>query len=203
MINIEARTNEEEVLAITRKQTKLYPDPTKEKERLEEAQAEIEKGMQTEKSQTEKGDTAGTSMRNCAEQNIIRRILQTEVPVKLNDLILTVPQLRTTLTNMTPAAKLLEEPKKEKESGTSATDPMLLALTSGRYPTVVEMGILGTILLDTIVDRCSGVNVLPEDTWKKLRQPTLWPPTFQLLTTDQYGIKPQRILMAQPVTIGT
>ena len=65
------------------------------------------------------------------------------------------------------------------------------------------MGILGTILTDTIVDGGSRVNVLPEDTWKKLGQPTLWPPTFQLLTIDQHDIKPLGILMAQPMTIGT
>lgn len=65
---------------------------------------------------------------------------------------------------MAPAAKLPEEPRKEKESRTSAADPMLRALTSGRHPVVVEMGILGTILSNTIVDEGSGVNVLPEDT---------------------------------------
>lgn len=93
LISIEVGTNKEEVLAITRKQAKLYPDPTEEKKRLEEARIEIEKGMQLEKSQTKKGDTKGTSMKNCAEQNIIRRLLQNKVPVKLNDLILTMPQL--------------------------------------------------------------------------------------------------------------
>ena len=31
----------------------------------------------------------------------------------------------------------------------------------------------------------------------------MWPPTFQLLTADQHGIKPLGVLMAQPVTIGT
>ena len=65
------------------------------------------------------------------------------------------------------------------------------------------MGILGHVLTDTIVDGGSSVNVLPEETWKKLRQPTLWPPKFQLLTADQHDIKPLGIMMAQPVTIGT
>ena len=114
-----------------------------------------------------------------------------------------MPQLGTTLTNITPTAKLPGEHGREKESGVSATDPMLLALTSERNPVVIEMGILGTVLLDTIVDGGSGVNVLPEDTWKKLGQPTLWPPRFQLLTTDQHGIKPLEVLMPQQVTIGT
>ena len=31
----------------------------------------------------------------------------------------------------------------------------------------------------------------------------LWPPTFQLLTTNEDEIKPLRILMIEPVTIGT
>ena len=126
-----------------------------------------------------------------------------------------MPQLRTTLTNIAPAAKLPGEhgreqesgastvDRREKESGESAEDPMLLALTSGRHPTVVEMGILGHVLTETIVDEGSGENVLPEETWKKLGQLTLWPPNFQLLTTDQHNIKPLGILMAQPVTIGT
>ena len=39
LISIEAGTNQEEVLAITRKQEKVYLDPA------EEAWAEIEKGM--------------------------------------------------------------------------------------------------------------------------------------------------------------
>ena len=119
----------------------------------------------------------------------------------MNDLILTMPQLRTTLTNMAPTTKSIE-PGKEKDSGTSAADLMLLSLTFG-HTVVVKMGILGMVLTDTIVDGGSGVNVLPEDTWKKLGQPTLWPPTFQLLMAEQHGIKPLGVLMAQPVTIGT
>lgn len=47
------------------------------------------------------------------------------------------------------------------------------------------------------------MNVLPEDTWKRLGQSTLWPPTFHLLIADQHGIKPLGVLMAQPVMIGT
>ena len=129
---------------------------------------------------------------------------QMEVPIKLNDLLLTMPQLRTTIINMTPSPRVIEEAKNNKETTpAAATDPMLLALTTGRHPAVVEMGILGMVLTDTIVDGGLGVNVPPEDIWKKLGQPTLWPPTFQLLTTDQHGIKPLGTLMAQPVTIGT
>ncbi len=147
-----------------------------EKKRLEEALVEIEKTTQAKKSQLK--DTTGTSTRNCVEQNIIRKILQTEIPVKLNDLILTMPQLQTTLMNIALTVKLPREHGREKESGASVADPMLLALTFGRHPAVVEMGILGMVLSDTIVDGSSEVNVLPEDTWKKLRQPTLWPLTF-------------------------
>ena len=68
------------------------------------------------------------------------------------------------LTNIAPATKLPGEHGREKESKASTADPMLLALTSERHLAVVEMGILGTVLSDTIVDRGSGVNVLPEDT---------------------------------------
>lgn len=75
---------DKEVLAITRKQAKLYPDPTEEKKRLQEAWAEIEKATQAEKSQLK--DTTGTSTRNCVEQNIIRQVMQMEVPIKLSDL---------------------------------------------------------------------------------------------------------------------
>ena len=114
-----------------------------------------------------------------------------------------MPQLRMALTNIAPIAKQPAEKVKEKEGGASAEDSMLLALSSRRHPAVVEMGILGTVLTDTIVDGGSGVNVLPEDTWKRLGQPTLWPPTFQLLTTNQHGIKPLGVLTAQLVMIGT
>lgn len=77
-----------------------------------------------------------------------------------------MPQLRSAFTNIAPTAKLPGEQGREKESGASAEDPMLLALTSGRHLAVVEMGILGTVLSDTIVDGGSRVKVLPEDTWK-------------------------------------
>ena len=140
-------------------------------------------------------------MRNLAEQNIIRQVMQMEVPIKFSDL-LTMPQLWTAILNYTPFLKAKEETGRDS-SGTTATNPMLLALTMGRHPAVVEMEILEKVLTDTIVDGGSSVNVLPEDTWKKLGQPTLWPPTFQLLTADQHGIKLLGTLMAQPVTIGT
>lgn len=59
------------------------------------------------------------------------------------------------------------------------------------------------VLTNTIVDRGSGVNILPEDTWKCLGKPTLWPPTFQLVVADQHGIKQLGTSMAQKVTIET
>ena len=79
--------------------------------------------------------------------------------------------------NMTPLPKAIKETGKDG-NGTITIDPMLLALTIGRHLVIVEMGILGTILIDTIMNEGSGVNVLPEDIWKKLGQPTLWPPKF-------------------------
>ena len=63
---------------------------------------------------------------------------------------------------MIPFSKATEETGKDG-SGMMATDPMLLALTMGRHPAVVEMGILGTVLTNTIVDGGSWVNVLPEE----------------------------------------
>lgn len=80
--------DKEEVLAITRKQAKLYPNPMDKKRILEEAQAEIEKATQVEKLQLK--NTTGTSTRILAEQNIIRKVMQMEVPIKLSDL-LTMP----------------------------------------------------------------------------------------------------------------
>lgn len=45
--------------------------------------------------------------------------------------------------------------------------------------------------------------MLPEETWKQLGKPTLWPSTFNLVGADQHGIKPFGTLMAQQVTTGT
>lgn len=176
---------DENVLAITREQARKakYPNAEEEKERLQKARTEIEKQMKEEKLQVK--DTAETSKRNLAEQSMVKQIMQTEVPIKLNDL-LTMPQLRTALINMTPSPRVTEEAKDSKETTAVAIDSMLLALTTGRHLAVVEMGILGTVLTNTIVDGGSRVNMLPVDIWKKLGQPTLWPPTFQLLTADQH-----------------
>lgn len=77
--------------------------------------------------------------------------MQIEVPIKLNDLLLTMPQLQTAIVNMTPLSKATEETGKDG-SGTTAANPMLLALTTRRHLTVVEMDIPGTVLTDTIMD---------------------------------------------------
>ena len=78
-------TDVEEVLAITRRQAE-------EKRKLGEAQAEIAKASSAGTSQLK--DITGTLAKKFAEQNIVRQILQTEVPIKISDL-LTMPQLRT------------------------------------------------------------------------------------------------------------
>ena len=75
-------------------------------------------------------DTADTSKRNMGEQNIIRQVMQMEVPIKLSDHLLTMPQLQTAILNMTPLPKATEETGREG-SGTTATNPMLLALWEG------------------------------------------------------------------------
>jgi hypothetical protein len=179
------------------------PDPEEEKKRMQQAKAEIEKEMVTERTQMK--DTAGTSRWKQAKQNIIWQVMQAKVPMKLFDLFLPMPQLRTTILNITPSPKVVDEPSKNTHDGSGATtaNPMLLTLTTRRHLAVVEMGILGTILKDTIVDGGSGLNVLPKETWKKLGQLTLWLPTFQLLSVDQHGIKPLGTLMAQTITIRT
>ena len=74
--------------------------------------------------------------------------------------------------NMTPLPKATKETVKDG-SGMIAADPMLLALMTGRHSTIVEMGILRIVLTNTIVDGGSSVNVLPDDIWKKIGQPTL------------------------------
>ena len=160
-------TDVEEVLAITQRQAK-------EKRKVGEAQADIAKASSAGTSQLK--DITGTLARNFVEQNIVRQILQTEVRIKISDL-LTMPQLRTAILNHTPFLKATEDTGRDNSPMTT-TDPMLLALTTGRHPTIVEMGILENVLTNTIVDRGSGVNVLPEDTWKKLGKSTLWPPAF-------------------------
>ena len=86
--------------------------------------------------------------------------MQMEVLIKLSDL--TMPHLRMAILNMTPFPKATEETERDG-SETTATEPMLLALTMGRHPAVVEMGIPATVLTVTIVDGGSGVNMLPED----------------------------------------
>ena len=82
--------------------------------------------------------------------------MQTKVPVKINDLLLIMPQLRSALTNIAPVPRTSGEQGRGKEIFVGGEDQMLLALTSGRHPMVVEMGILGHVLTDTIVDGGSG-----------------------------------------------
>lgn len=106
-----------------------------------------------------------------------------EISVKISDLLLTMSQLRTAILNHTPFLKATKDTRRDSMEAI-ATNPMLLALTSGRHPAVVKMRILGNVLTETIIDEGSGVNVLSEDTWKKLGNSMLWPPAFQLLTAD-------------------
>lgn len=201
LIDIEGNTRvKEAILALTRGQAKeaRYPHPRTEKQRMAEAREEIERAMKAQR-----GETHESSGPYCtdAKRNIVWQMLQLEVPVKLEDLLHTMPQLGTVL-----LGTKVDKPKPRHTDasilGSSATHPVVLTLNNGRHPAVVEMGILGTILTDTIVDGGSGVNVLPKDTWKKLGKPTLWPPTFNLLGADQHGIKPLGMLMAQQVTVG-
>lgn len=197
LLNVET----EDSLAITRSKTKTatYPDPRTEKRKALEARAELEKEMSRSK---DAQGLAGTS-RSEGETNIINQLLQVEIPVKMKDLLESMPHLRATLLQSAIIIPVGQPIHGKDNLGETAADSLTLTINNGRHPAVVEMGILGTILTDTIVDGGSGVNVLPEETWKKLGKPTLWPSTFNLLGADQHGIKPLGTLMAQPVTIGT
>lgn len=104
--------------------------------------------------------------------------------MKIQDLLETMLQLKMTILNSVPTQV------KTREVASPTVDPMLLVVNNRCQVAMVEMGILGTTLTDTIVDRGSGVNVLHEETWKKLGKPTLWPPTFNLLGANQHRIKP-------------
>lgn len=121
--------------------------------------------------------------------------------MKVHDLLQMMPQLRTMLLNNLSQPRTNTDHRTDVPGG-SAIDPRLVVVNTGRNPTIVEMGILGTILTDIIVDGGSRVNVLPEETWRKLGKSTLWPSTFNMLGADQHGIKLIGIVMGQQVTIG-
>lgn len=149
LLNIEKCGEQKEVLALTRAQaTKAtYPNPRTEKERALEAKGEIERCMMTERWATT--EAASTSSRTEAKKNIIRQVLQMEVSVKVQDLLETMPQLRTAILrsvhSMTHTFSYSSSNQLEVPVSPLA-DPMLLAVNSGRHPAVVEMGILGIIL---------------------------------------------------------
>lgn len=74
---------EQEVLGITKAQEKkaTYPDPCTKKERMKEEKNEVELAMEKEnKIPLEK---PGTSPRSEAETNIVRKVLQTIIPIKV------------------------------------------------------------------------------------------------------------------------
>lgn len=88
-------------------------------------------------------------------------MLQTTIPVRVSDLLQTMPQLRMALTNAADDTTVGQEHRtKTKPSstapvtkpGTDAIDPMLLTVSIGRKPVVVEMEIIGQKLTTTIVD---------------------------------------------------
>lgn len=88
----------EEVLAITRLQSKkaVYLDP-RTKERLRKAKVDIEQAMAEE--QRASHNIASTPLRSWSEKTIIKQMLQTTVPIRVSDLLQTMPQLRMALTN--------------------------------------------------------------------------------------------------------
>lgn len=154
------------------------------------------------------------TIRAAYEATIMKQLLQTIVPVRVADLLQTLPQLRIAITQVDNQITLEGTKMEEKTSGDKeeveernyskeAADPMLMTVGVGRTPAVVEMEIMGYKLTNTIVDGGSAVNVLAEETWKALGKPTLWPTTFHLVGANQHGIKPIGTLMGQKVTIGT
>ena len=94
-------------------------------------------------------------------------MLQMEVLVKIQDLH-TMPQLRTTLLStfslQLSTTRQANTIQPTHVPGTSAMDPMLLTMNNGRHPKILEMRILGTILMDTIVNVGYEVNILLEET---------------------------------------
>lgn len=71
-----------------------------------------------------------------------------------------------------PSTSAMDQPV-TKPSSTSVADPMLLIVSIGWEPAIVEMEIIGQKLTNTIMDNDSGVNVLSEETWRGLGKPIL------------------------------
>ena len=122
--------------------------------------------------------------------------MQLEVPVKVKDLVETMSHIRTTLLSTSTL-------ERAKAPGSLVADLMILIVNSGQHLVVVEVGILGTIVINTTIDGGSGVNVMSEATWKSLKMPMLWSPTFNLLGANQHGIKPLGTLMTHKIMINT
>lgn len=101
--------------------------------------------------------------------------------MKIVDLLEMLPQLRVAITQGTSikGVPFKEEQKEEAQAGKETNTLFTTGL--GMTPAVVEMEIMGCKLSNTIVDGGLGVNVLPDETLKALRKPTLWSPTFQLV----------------------
>lgn len=83
------RMKEEETLAITRAQAKkaTYPDPRTEKERVRAAKADVEREIKEEQRET---TNKATCTSDESKQNILRQVLQTEVSIKIKDLLSTM-----------------------------------------------------------------------------------------------------------------
>lgn len=90
----------------------------------------------------------------------MKQVLETTIPVKIVDLVETLPQVQVALTQgaSIKGAPSNEEKKDEAQGGKE--NNTLFTIGMGRTPAVVEMEILGYKLSNTIVDGGSGVNVL-------------------------------------------
>lgn len=88
---------DEDVLAITRLQSKkvIYPDPCIEKGRLQEAKLDVERAMAEERMTPH--DAASTPLWLESKKTIMKQMLQANVPVRVSDLLQTMPQLKMVL----------------------------------------------------------------------------------------------------------
>lgn len=136
---------DEEVLGITRLQTKkaIYLDPRTKKERLRQAKDDVEQAMVDERRASI--EVSSTAFWLDSEKNIVRQILQTTILIRVTDVLQTMPQLKMAITNIVGDSTVAQEqckPHKElmgKPLGNLATDPLLLTVSIGRKPIVVEM----------------------------------------------------------------
>ena len=121
---------DEEVLAITRAQSKRanYPDPRTEKERFREAKTKVAEAMANEGKNYK---ATSTLLQSESEKNIVRQVLHTTIPIKVTDLLQTMPSLKVALTNAIGENLPKSSPERTPEVVAETSDPMLLTVSGG------------------------------------------------------------------------